>query len=101
MVLAPGELTDSGEAHGHASLLANLTEQLGLAVLGDVLCHFKVAEGTFRVCACVCVCMCMCACVYACVCVCVCVCMCVCVCVYVRVRACVCVCECVCVKECV
>ena len=28
MVVAPGELTDGGEAHGHASLLANLTEQL-------------------------------------------------------------------------
>ena len=37
MVVAPGELTDGGEAHGHASLLANLTEQLGLAVLGDVM----------------------------------------------------------------
>ena len=99
MVLAPGELTDGGEAHGHASLLANLTEQLGLAVLGDVMCHFKVPEGTFRVCVCVCVY------VYIHVYVCVCVCMCACVCVYVRVRvrvrACVCVCECVCVKECV
>ena len=39
MVLAPGELTNGGEAHGHASLLVNLTEQLGLAVLGDVMDH--------------------------------------------------------------
>ena len=50
MVLAPGELTNGGEAHGHASLLANLTKQLGLAILG-VMCYFKVAEGTFSVCA--------------------------------------------------
>ena len=64
VVLAPGELTDGGEAHDHASLLANLTEQLGLTVLGDVMCYFKVTEGTFSVCAhvrvCVCVCVCVC-----------------------------------------
>ena len=96
MVLAPGELT----AHGHASLLANLTEQLGLAVLGDVMCHFKVAEGTFRVCVCVCVCVvCMCIGMHMCVCVCVHVCVRVCVCACACV--CVCVCECVCVKQCV
>ena len=62
MVVAPGELTDGGEAHGHASLLTNLTEQLGLTILGDVMGHFKVPKGTF-VCVYTCVCVCVCVCV--------------------------------------
>ena len=41
-------LTNSGESDSHLCLLANLTEDVSLAVLGDVMCHFKVTKSTCR-----------------------------------------------------
>ncbi len=41
-----GALTDSGEPGSDGGLLADLAEEAGLAVLADVVCHFKVPEST-------------------------------------------------------
>ena len=38
--------TNSGEPDGHVRLLPDLLKDLGLAVLGDVVSHFKVPEST-------------------------------------------------------
>ena len=40
------QLTHSGESHSDGCSLANLTEYFGLAVLGNVMSHFKVAKST-------------------------------------------------------
>ena len=43
----PPFLTNSGKADTHSRLLPNLAKHTGLAVLCDVISHFKVAESTW------------------------------------------------------
>ena len=39
-------LTDGGESNGQGSALSDFAEDLGLAVLGNVIRHLKVSKST-------------------------------------------------------